>query len=128
MTACTDSAAHGQVSSLLWDPTRSPAALQSEFIRGWCGLGLAVALSLCTTAHPLHSRCTNIFGASLSEMVMRPNPRYGPVAAPHVQQHLAGWDAALAGMNMTSNTCEVFQAMGFKVIFTLPCLFCMDNP
>jgi hypothetical protein len=40
-------------------------------------LGLAVALSLCTTVHPLHTRFTftNIFGASISEMIMRPNRR-----------------------------------------------------
>jgi hypothetical protein len=35
----------------------------------------SVALSpLCATAHPLHARCTNIFGASISETTMRSNP------------------------------------------------------
>jgi hypothetical protein len=34
----------------------------------------AVALSLCTTAHPLYTRFTNIFGTSISEATMRPNP------------------------------------------------------
>jgi hypothetical protein len=35
----------------------------------------SVSLSLCTTAHPLYTRFTNIFGASISEATMRPNPR-----------------------------------------------------
>jgi hypothetical protein len=29
---------------------------------------------MCTTAHPLHTRCTQRIGASLSEAAMRPNP------------------------------------------------------
>jgi hypothetical protein len=33
----------------------------------------SVALSLCTTDHPLHTRFTNIFGASVSEATMRPH-------------------------------------------------------
>ena len=32
-------------------------------------------MSLCDTAHPLHARFANIFGASISEVTMRPNPR-----------------------------------------------------
>jgi hypothetical protein len=31
-------------------------------------------LSLCTTAHPLYTRFTKIFGASISETTKRPNP------------------------------------------------------
>jgi hypothetical protein len=38
------------------------------------GLGRMVALSLCGTAHPFHARFTNIFGASMSETTMRPDP------------------------------------------------------
>jgi hypothetical protein len=34
-----------------------------------------VALSLCTTAHPLYTICTNIFGASIPQPTIRPNPR-----------------------------------------------------
>jgi hypothetical protein len=34
----------------------------------------SVALSLCTTAHPLHTRFTEVFGASISETTMRANP------------------------------------------------------
>jgi hypothetical protein len=34
-------------------------------------------LSLCTTAHPLYNRIVNIFGTSISETTMRPNPRLG---------------------------------------------------
>ena len=34
-----------------------------------------IALSLCTTAHPLYTRFTNIIGASIFEPTMRPNPR-----------------------------------------------------
>jgi hypothetical protein len=35
----------------------------------------SVALSLCTTAHPLYTGIANIFGASIPEATMRPNPR-----------------------------------------------------
>jgi hypothetical protein len=31
--------------------------------------------SLCTTNHSIHTRFTNIFGTSISETTMRPNPR-----------------------------------------------------
>jgi hypothetical protein len=34
-------------------------------------------LSLCTTTHPLYTMIANIFGASVSEATMRPNPRSG---------------------------------------------------
>jgi hypothetical protein len=44
------------------------------------GLG-SVALSLCTTAHPLYTGFANIFGASISETTMRPNPRWGGKSA-----------------------------------------------
>jgi hypothetical protein len=36
----------------------------------------SVALSLCTSAHPIYTRFANIFGASISEPTMRPNPRH----------------------------------------------------
>ena len=35
----------------------------------------SVALSLCTTTHPLYTRSTNIFGTSISIATMRPDPR-----------------------------------------------------
>jgi hypothetical protein len=38
-------------------------------------VGLGVALSLCTAAHPLHTIFTNIFGAAISEATMRPDRR-----------------------------------------------------
>ena len=34
----------------------------------------SVALRICTAARPLHTRFTNMFGASISEAKMRPNP------------------------------------------------------
>jgi hypothetical protein len=34
----------------------------------------SVALSLCTNAHPLHTRFLNTFGASIFKTTMRPNP------------------------------------------------------
>jgi hypothetical protein len=40
----------------------------------------SVALSLRTTAHPLHTRFANIFGASASETTLRPNPNQGSSA------------------------------------------------
>ena len=42
---------------------------------GGAGREGSAALSLCTTARPLHTRFTNIFVASISEATMRPNPR-----------------------------------------------------
>jgi hypothetical protein len=39
---------------------------------GWWG---AVALSRCAAAHPLDTGIAKIFGASIAEAVMRPNPR-----------------------------------------------------
>jgi hypothetical protein len=36
----------------------------------------SVALSLCAATHPLYTRFTNVFGASISETAMRPNPRF----------------------------------------------------
>jgi hypothetical protein len=38
-------------------------------------LGIGRILSLRATAHPLHTRSNNIFGTSISEATMRPNPR-----------------------------------------------------
>jgi hypothetical protein len=38
----------------------------------------SVASSLCTTAHPLYTRFAYIFGASISEATMRPDPRSVP--------------------------------------------------
>ena len=43
--------------------------------RGRGKVGRVVALSLCTTAHPLYNGIANIFGASISEATMRSNPR-----------------------------------------------------
>jgi hypothetical protein len=40
----------------------------------------SVAVSLCTTAHALYSRPTQKIGASFSEALMRPNPRWPPCA------------------------------------------------
>ena len=42
----------------------------------------SVALSLCSAAHPLYTIFTNIFGASISEATMRPNPRSNRRPAP----------------------------------------------
>ena len=40
----------------------------------------SVALSLCTTAHSLHTRFAKVCGASIPEATMRPNPRHAPGA------------------------------------------------
>ena len=46
----------------------------------YCGLIIgyigSVALLLRAPAHPLHARIANIFGTSLSEATVRPNPRW----------------------------------------------------
>ena len=53
--------------------TRLAATLASADVP-WSEQG-SVELPLCTTAQPPHTRFTNIFGASLSEAAMRPDPR-----------------------------------------------------
>ena len=45
-----------------------------DFIRAGRVKG-SVALSRCTTTHPLYARFTHILGASVSKTTMRPNPR-----------------------------------------------------
>ena len=42
---------------------------------------VSVALSLCTSAHPLHTRFSNILGAAVAEATMRPGPRITPASA-----------------------------------------------
>jgi hypothetical protein len=62
---------------LLQLPARQERGQEGARGRGGGGPGTSssVALSLCTTAHLLPTRFTNIFGASISEATMRPNPR-----------------------------------------------------
>jgi hypothetical protein len=48
-------------------------------------------LSLCTTAHLLHTIFAKIIGASVSETIMRPNPRRGAAL-----EHAARLAAAVA--------------------------------
>ena len=61
----------GRRSCRRWPRTRTGASARRATRSAWG----SVALSRCTTAHPLYTRSTNIFGASVSEAVMRPNPR-----------------------------------------------------
>ena len=50
----------------------------------------AVALSLCTTAHPLHTRFAKRIGTSISEATMRPKP----ISYIHIKESgLSGSDA-----------------------------------
>jgi hypothetical protein len=56
-----------------------------ELMEVGVGLALSHCRVVCTTTHPLHTRFTNIFGASISEVTMRPDPRSAgraPRAAP----------------------------------------------
>ena len=46
-------------------------------------------MSLCTTTHPLHTRFTKIFGASISEATTRPNPRRRPAHGPQARARAA---------------------------------------
>jgi hypothetical protein len=50
--------------------------LRPSWLPRGCGQD-SVALSLCTTAHPLHTRFTKRICTSISEATMRPNPRRG---------------------------------------------------
>jgi hypothetical protein len=71
----------------------------------------SVALSLCTTAHPLQTIFTKIIGTSISEMAMQPNPT---PTAPMSRAFLIS-----AGS---------FLAPGGVVIFMRPCVFSIENP
>jgi hypothetical protein len=55
-------------------PSAPSDAQKAELAETLSAQGSA-ALSLCTIAHPLHTRIANIFGTSISEVTMRPNPR-----------------------------------------------------
>jgi beta-glucosidase-like glycosyl hydrolase len=50
----------------------------------WGRISETYALSLCTTAHQLHTRFTNVFSTSISEAITRPNLGYGEDPA-HIQ-------------------------------------------
>ena len=54
-------------------PSSPPGCTRSPSTSTRCRLG-SVAVPLFTTAHPLHFKITNIFGASVYEATMRPNP------------------------------------------------------
>ena len=59
---------------------RAPPAPAPAFHAQTTGYG-STASSLCTAAHLLHTGFTNVFGASLSNATMRPNPSSGLVGA-----------------------------------------------
>ena len=52
-----------------------PKGHSSTWIVNFSSHGRMVALSICTTHHPLHTRFAKRFGASFFEATMRPNPR-----------------------------------------------------
>jgi hypothetical protein len=66
--------------------TRSPSSARRRSAYNYIG---SVALSLCTTAHPLYTRFTNIFGAFISEVTRWPRPRSAGRSRP-------GWRPAAA--------------------------------
>jgi hypothetical protein len=59
-----------------------PPPTTSTTARVRLGLGHIVALYRRSSTHPLHTRFANIFGPSLSEATMRPNPRSGATRRP----------------------------------------------
>ena len=61
-----------RIKSLTPRAPEGPARARSLYISH-----LYIALSLCTTAHPLYTRFTIMFGTPMSEPTMRPNPRSG---------------------------------------------------
>jgi hypothetical protein len=87
----------GQMGTLTTGPAYVPAAwLRHE---GHPGARIGLGLLLCTNAHPLHTRSTNIFGTSISEATMRPDPRRGSTrSAPSSRR---AWPAR-AGSSRTS--------------------------
>jgi hypothetical protein len=62
----------GRPNAGLAPAARSRSSTGSSSSRCWQG---SVALSLCTTADPLYTTFTNIFGTSISEATLRPDPR-----------------------------------------------------
>jgi hypothetical protein len=60
----------------LWVTPAGAGAEPYELSDARLGQG-SVASSRCTTAHPLYTRFTKHFGASISEATMRPNPSLG---------------------------------------------------
>ena len=69
-----------------------------------CGEG-SVALSLCTTAHPLRARITKMLRASVFETTVRPNPSCGratPVVMFLVSLGFFGLDEVAAILPLSS--------------------------
>ena len=54
-------------------------------------------MSLCTAAHPLYTRFTNMFGASISETTMRPNPKVRQLRVELEASQVAGVRARALG-------------------------------
>jgi hypothetical protein len=77
-----------------FSPGTTPTATGSSTTSTPTGTGSSLqgsaALSLCTNAQPLHTRIANIFGTSLCEATMRPNPRSSMLALSRVGPHLEG--------------------------------------
>jgi hypothetical protein len=72
------------------------ASLQTEVESG------SVAMSLCAAAHPLHTRFSNVLGASISEATTRPNPKVKAAieyCAKWVSVHGKGFEAVIREKN-----------------------------
>jgi hypothetical protein len=70
----------------------------------------SAALSLCTTAHPLHTRFTNIFDASVSEATMRLSPSAGRRRSAGGQRGAGGAFAGIGGASIyASMRTRVFE-------------------
>jgi hypothetical protein len=62
-------------------PMTTPAVEAALEQLAWPGhVQGSVALSVCTTVHPLHTRVANMLGASISKVATRPNLRRAPAA------------------------------------------------
>ena len=62
----------------------------------------SLALSFCTTAHPHHTKFTNIFGACISEAIMSSNPRSAALERLDASHELSAPGTRTLGGHMTT--------------------------
>ena len=59
---------------------------------------------LCTTARPLHTRFAKVFGASISEVTLRPNPTTPRCPCLSSTTATSGWSATASSITLAGDT------------------------